>query len=84
MPLIEDDEREDFVDLLRRHRFDPEDFELSEHEDKIPAYGVFPVTGIVYVRRRSSDVLREYSKGAASIWITAFLRELLAGVYGQP
>jgi hypothetical protein len=82
MSLLTDDEKEDFRSVITGAGFPEADFELNETEDP-PQAGVYPISGRVSVRRKSTGVTREYAAGHMTQWLGVFDHDLRAGAFGH-
>jgi len=82
MALLGESERQDFWATIVGAGFSKEDFELTEIEDKPTNVGIYAITGTVTVRRKSTEVSRQYSAGHATAWLAEFEAELRGHVFG--
>jgi hypothetical protein len=84
MKLIEQDEREDFLAVLKRFNLSAEDFNLSEtdttdsHTDEVLA-----LTGFVVITRKSNQLKAQYPTGDSSRWVEEFERDFEKGLFGR-
>jgi len=79
--MVSSSEKEDFNSALKRAGHAPEDFEISQKEDPLPAQGVGPITGKVTVRNRKTGAERTYPAGYGTAWVVDFEGELRAGTF---
>ena len=83
MPLIEQDEKNDFYAILRRHHFSDADFELQETDTTDPKSDeIYALQGYVTVLRKSTHVSREYPLGDGTAWVAGFQKDLEEGCFG--
>lgn len=82
MTIISPTEMEDFNRILAQHGCTKDDFELTGHEDPLPASGeVAPVTGHPTVKHRESGVERTYKAGHGTAWVVEFENDLNAKAF---
>jgi hypothetical protein len=83
MLLIEQDEMENFIAILRRHHFPEADFELLETDTTDPQSDeIYGMQGYATVTRKSTHVTREYPLGYDTVWLNRFRKDLENGVFG--
>ena len=80
---ISDHERDDFEQALRDLEFSVDDFELIPEDTTVTTPRVFPITGTVTIRRKSSGTEKKYKTGYGSTWPAKFARDLGGGYYGS-
>lgn len=66
MPLLRDDEKEDFRTAVADAGYSNADFELTEVDETQRMAGVYALRGKAVVRRKSTVVTREYRAGHGS------------------
>lgn len=79
--MIDESEKEDFVNAISDQGLDPSDFELSEQEDPMHGEGVQPITGRAIIKRKSNGVERSYASGHGSRWSAEFAEDLKRGLF---
>ncbi len=84
MPLITISEMEDFDAAILGGRFEVDDFSIVDLEAEPTTKGQPPITGMVTVRRISTDEFKTYSAGRMSTWVSEFEIDLHEGKFGQP
>jgi hypothetical protein len=83
MRLIEADELRQFSEILMSRSCSVADFELRELDMTDPKSDeLSPLKGSVEIRRKSTDVAREYATGDGTSWVAAFEKDLGAGRFG--
>ena len=84
MRLIEQDEKDDFLAVLRRFNLSVEDFELAETDTTDPKTDeIFALTGFVVVTRKSTNLKAQYPIGDGSKWVEEFARDIAANLFGS-
>jgi len=82
MKLIESDEMQQVVAILKGWKWSLDDFELSEMDVTDPVSDeLAPVRGTVNIRRKANGAERQYLTGDGSVWVLAFQRDLLRGYF---
>ncbi len=85
MPLITDNEKEDFDGAILGAGFEVDDFIVVDLEDEPTAKEQHPITGTVTVQRKSTDdEAITYSAGHLSTWVSEFEIDLHEGKFGEP
>jgi hypothetical protein len=88
--VIDDTECIDFLQIIKKHGFDDNDFDLSEIDKtsspavKSSEIQIFPVTGEAVVTRKSTKLTRRYPAGDKQAWVSNFLNDLAGGIFGNP
>lgn len=77
------DEIDDAHGLIRKHGFRKSDFEIIQRGDTSRPYPS-AVTGVVAVRRRSTETARGYRAGSRSSWLQQLDHDLASGTFGSP
>lgn len=80
--MVDDSEREDFEQAIRRKGLDPDDFELIETRDQPHGRETYAITGTVTIKRKSTDAEKSYQAGHRSAWPAEFENDLTSGVFG--
>lgn len=83
MTLLDESEIEDFWSSIADAGYSKDDFELTESEDSPQTSGVFALRGKAIVRRKSTEVTRQYMAGHGTAWVGDFDAELRGGIYGH-
>lgn len=84
MKLIEQDEKDAYLAVLKRFNLSAEDFDLAEtdttdsHTDE-----VFALTGFVVVTQKSTNLKAQYPTGDGSRWVEEFERDFEKNVFGR-
>jgi len=80
---IDDTELEDFGIECRAKGFDPEEFNLEEHD-----YVETPESGIIFspnakltITQKKTNISRTYSTGNATHWVADFSEDLRKGIF---
>ena len=85
MRLIEPDEYQDFLSTVQGRGLAEDDFEVQEMDTTDPKGDEnFGLQGYVTVRRRSTNITREYPIGYETDWMQHFRQDLEAGVFDKP
>jgi len=84
MPLITDNEMEDFDATILEAGFEVVGFNVFDLEDEPPAKEQPPITGTVTVHRISTDEAITYNAGHLSTWVSEFEIDLHEGKFGEP
>ena len=84
MPLITDNEMEDFDGVLLVAGFEVSSFGVVDLGDEPITKGQPPITGTVTVLRISSDEFITYNAGQFSTWVSEFEADLHEGRFGPP
>ncbi len=92
MPLITDNEMEDFDAAILGAGFEVHDFNVIDlGDDEVPLGDDEPtvteqhsITGTVTMHRISTDKFITYSAGHLSTWVSEFEIDLHEGGFGQP
>ncbi len=82
MALLDESEIEDFWLSIADAGYSKDDFELSESEASPQTSGISALRGKAIVRRKSTEVTREYVAGHGTTWVGDFDVELRGGIYG--
>lgn len=84
MKLIEQDEKDAFLAVLKRFNLSADDFDLAETDttdaktDEILAF-----TGFVVITQKSTRLQAQYPIGDASRWVESFERDLETHSFGK-
>ncbi len=84
MPLITDNEMDDFDGALLGAGYEVDSFSVIDLEDEPTAKEPHTITGTVTVHRISTDEATTYSAGHLSTWVWEFEIDLHEGKFGQP
>lgn len=77
MKLIEQDETEHFQVVLKRFKLSIEDFELAETDTTdSKSDEIFPFTGFVVVKQKSTNLNAQYPIGDGSRWVEKFEKDI--------
>lgn len=82
MPLLDESEIQDFWSAIASAGYAKDDFELREIREEPQVAGVYALSGKAVVRRKSTDITREYPAGHMTAWPANFDDELRDGKYG--
>jgi hypothetical protein len=83
LEVVGPDEIEDARGLLRNNLFRDTDFEILQRSDLTPSLPG-PITGLVFVLRKSNSLIKAYKASGGSSWLMEFERDLQSGVFGSP
>jgi hypothetical protein len=82
MELIEQDEMNDFLAILKNHHIDIADFSFSEIDTTDPKSDeIYPLQGLLTVTRKSSGKWKQYAIGDGSAWVSLFQKDLDEGAF---
>ncbi len=84
MPLITDNQMDDFDAAILGAGYDVDDFRVVDLEDEPTAKEQHPITGTVTVHRISTDEAITYSAGYLSTWVSEFEIDLHEGKFDEP
>ena len=84
MPLITDNEMEDFDAAILGAGFEVEDFHVLDQQDEPTAMEQHTISGTVTVHRISTNRAITYSAGHLSTWVSEFEINLHEGKFDQP
>ena len=84
MKLIEQDEKDDFLAVLKRFHLSPEDFDLAETDTTDSKTDeIFALTGFVVITQKSTNLKAQYPIGYGSRWVEEFERDIEKNVFGR-
>lgn len=84
MKLIEQDERDAFLAVLKRFNLSVEDFDLAETDTTdAKTDEILALTGFVVITQRSTNLKAQYPIGDGSRWVEEFERDLERHSFGK-
>lgn len=84
MKLIEQDEKDDFQEVLKRFKLSVEDFDLAETDTTDPKTDeIFALTGFVVVTQKSTNLKAQYPIGDGFRWVEEFARDIEKNLFGS-
>ncbi|GAB5605577.1 transcriptional regulator [Sideroxyarcus sp. TK5] len=84
MRLIEQDEKDDFLAVLKRFKLSEDDFVLVETDTTDPKTDeILALSGFVVITRKSTKLKAQYPIGDGSRWVEEFERDLEAHLFGR-
>jgi hypothetical protein len=83
LKLLGQDEIDDAHALMRDQNFRPEDFEIIQNADPLPAFPS-PITGTVTLIRKSNRMAKTYEAGSGSPWLEQLEADLKSYAFGRP
>ena len=84
MKLIEQNEKDDFQEVLKRFKLSVEDFDLAETDTTDSKTDeIFALTGFVVVTQKSTNLKAEYPIGDGSRWVEEFERDIEKNLFGR-
>ena len=77
-------DREEFEEIIRSNGFYFEDFELIINEEQPIPSEHDALNGIIYIRRKSIGIMRQYNAGHENHWLAPVECDLRNGEFGNP
>ncbi|WP_454782286.1 hypothetical protein [Legionella sp. WA2022007384] len=78
---MEADLFDDYKDILSRHGYDENDFDLVEQDETDYTQNPYLIIGKVSIRCKATDITKTYNTGYASIWPADFEEDLRNGYF---